>query len=195
MLFLQILHSFYSMFLHDQGNSYKGNIVVRKGSWIGANSIILSGVEIGHNSVVAASSVVTKNIPSHPATAAPAVSSQENPHWRVSLRRASWNESLKLMYLHAQQPEAFLVGNPHVLAECRARAPGRRDTGPHESSSWRRCTPVCVSGHTALASNAVQWRWLARAPERAQVGTAFQSISASCSCFFCCFCCCFDFRC
>lgn len=49
--------------IYDQGNSYKGNIVVRKGSWIGANSIILSGVEIGHNSVVAASSVVTKNIP------------------------------------------------------------------------------------------------------------------------------------
>ena len=49
--------------IFDQGYSYKGDIVVRKGSWIGANSIILSGVEIGHNSVVAAASVVTKNVP------------------------------------------------------------------------------------------------------------------------------------
>tara|TARA_B100001121_G_C18538267_1_gene549472 strand:- start:209 stop:739 length:531 start_codon:yes stop_codon:yes gene_type:complete len=49
--------------IYDQGNSYKGDIIIKRGSWIGANSIILSGVEIGKNSVVAAASVVTKNVP------------------------------------------------------------------------------------------------------------------------------------
>ena len=49
--------------IYDRGYFCKGNIVIRKGAWIGANSIILSGVEVGRNSVVAASSVVTKNVP------------------------------------------------------------------------------------------------------------------------------------
>lgn len=33
--------------------------------WIGGNSVILPGVTIGENSIVAASSVVTKNVPCH----------------------------------------------------------------------------------------------------------------------------------
>jgi len=38
------------------------SIIIRKGSWIGANVIILAGVEVGENSVVGAGSVVTKSI-------------------------------------------------------------------------------------------------------------------------------------
>ena len=38
-------------------------IIVRRGSWIGANATILRGVEIGENSVVGAGSVVTKSVP------------------------------------------------------------------------------------------------------------------------------------
>ncbi len=41
----------------------ENRILVKKGSWIGANSVILPGVEIGENSVVGAGSVVTKNVP------------------------------------------------------------------------------------------------------------------------------------
>jgi acetyltransferase-like isoleucine patch superfamily enzyme len=48
--------------IFNQGYSYKGDIVIKTGSWVGANSIILSGVKIGENSVVAAGSVVTKNV-------------------------------------------------------------------------------------------------------------------------------------
>jgi len=40
-----------------------GSIVIRHGSWIGANVILLRGVTIGNNSVVAAGSVVTKTVP------------------------------------------------------------------------------------------------------------------------------------
>lgn len=43
--------------------SPENRILVRKGSWIGANSLILPGVEIGENSVVGAGSVVTRNVP------------------------------------------------------------------------------------------------------------------------------------
>ena len=38
-------------------------VILRKGCWIGANSIILPGVEIGENSVVGAGSIVTKSFP------------------------------------------------------------------------------------------------------------------------------------
>jgi len=38
-------------------------IILRRGCWIGANSIILPGVEVGCNSVIGANSVVTKSIP------------------------------------------------------------------------------------------------------------------------------------
>jgi acetyltransferase-like isoleucine patch superfamily enzyme len=47
--------------IKDQGLSTKG-IIVRKGAWLGAGSIILDGVEIGKNAVVGAGSVVTKNV-------------------------------------------------------------------------------------------------------------------------------------
>jgi len=48
-----------------QGGVYS-SIIVKEGSWIGANATILSGVNtIGRNSVVAAGAVVTKDVPDH----------------------------------------------------------------------------------------------------------------------------------
>ncbi len=47
----------------DQGHHASEEIVLKKGSWIGANAVILSGVIIGENSVVGAGSVVTSSIP------------------------------------------------------------------------------------------------------------------------------------
>lgn len=38
-------------------------IIIREGSWIGANAVILPGVTVGKNSVVGAGSVVTKEVP------------------------------------------------------------------------------------------------------------------------------------
>lgn len=49
--------------IYDQGHSKSETIILKTGSWIGANAIILPGVTIGKNSVVAAGSIVTKNIP------------------------------------------------------------------------------------------------------------------------------------
>jgi acetyltransferase-like isoleucine patch superfamily enzyme len=43
--------------------SDKDAIIVRKGSWIGANVVVLPGVEIGENAVIGAGSVVTKSVP------------------------------------------------------------------------------------------------------------------------------------
>ncbi|MAD40830.1 MAG: acetyltransferase [Arcobacter sp.] len=49
--------------LIEQGYYPSEDIVVREGSWIGANSMILTGVIIGRNSVIGAGSIVTKSIP------------------------------------------------------------------------------------------------------------------------------------
>jgi len=46
-----------------QGEVYK-KVIIGKGSWLGANSIILPGVRIGKHCVVGAGSVVTKDVPS-----------------------------------------------------------------------------------------------------------------------------------
>lgn len=48
--------------IYLQGSSEIKPVIIRTGSWIGANAILLPGVEIGENSVVAAGSVVTKNV-------------------------------------------------------------------------------------------------------------------------------------
>lgn len=53
---------------HDHDLKHRGNFIcekieIGKNVWIGANVIILKGVCIGDNSIVAASSVVSKNIP------------------------------------------------------------------------------------------------------------------------------------
>jgi acetyltransferase-like isoleucine patch superfamily enzyme len=47
----------------DQGNYKSKEIMIKTGSWIGANAVILPGVTIGENSVVGAGSVVTSSIP------------------------------------------------------------------------------------------------------------------------------------
>lgn len=39
--------------------------IIRRGSFVGANSTVLSGVAIGERSMVAAGSVVTEDVPSH----------------------------------------------------------------------------------------------------------------------------------
>ncbi|WP_077639041.1 DapH/DapD/GlmU-related protein [Salinivibrio sp. ML198] len=50
--------------ISNQGHQEVKPVILRKGCWVGANSIILPGVEIGQNAVVGAGSVVTKSIPS-----------------------------------------------------------------------------------------------------------------------------------
>lgn len=49
----------------DQGHHQSLQVVLKKGSWIGANVIILPGVTIGSNSVIGAGSIVTKNVPDY----------------------------------------------------------------------------------------------------------------------------------
>ncbi len=52
-----------SLFISQQGWYDSKEILIKEGSWIGANAVILPGVSIGKNSVVGAGSVVTKNVP------------------------------------------------------------------------------------------------------------------------------------
>lgn len=49
--------------IYYQGHSPAKSVLVKEGSWIGANSVILPGVTIGRNSVVGAGSIVTKDVP------------------------------------------------------------------------------------------------------------------------------------
>ena len=44
---------------------FKGKVLIKEGSFIGINAVIMPGVIIGRNSVVGASSVVTKNVPDY----------------------------------------------------------------------------------------------------------------------------------
>ena len=46
-----------------QGHREARDVVLRVGSWIGANAIILPGVEIGAGAVVGAGSIVSRSIP------------------------------------------------------------------------------------------------------------------------------------
>ncbi|WP_305070220.1 acyltransferase [Flavobacterium pisciphilum] len=48
--------------LIDQGYYPDEMIILKKGCWIGANSILLPGVTVGENAVVGAGSVVTKSV-------------------------------------------------------------------------------------------------------------------------------------
>jgi len=50
--------------IRNQGGN-PNDILIKKGSWIGANAIILDGVTVGKNSVVAAGAVVTKDVPDY----------------------------------------------------------------------------------------------------------------------------------
>ena len=49
--------------IFNQGHYDSKPILVKSGSWIGANAIILPGVIIGKNAVVGAGSIVTKDVP------------------------------------------------------------------------------------------------------------------------------------
>ena len=49
----------------DQGYYPDQAVRIKKGSWIGANTILLPGVTIGENTVIGAGSIVTKSIPSN----------------------------------------------------------------------------------------------------------------------------------
>lgn len=42
-----------------------GDIIIRKGAWIGASALILPGIEVGEGAVVAAGAVVVKNVAPH----------------------------------------------------------------------------------------------------------------------------------
>lgn len=46
-----------------QGDSFKGNVNLRDGCWIGIGAVILPGVTVGRNAIVAANAVVTKDVP------------------------------------------------------------------------------------------------------------------------------------
>ena len=50
--------------IRNSGPGKSASIIVKKGAWIGAASIILKGVTVGEGSIVGAGSVVTKDIPS-----------------------------------------------------------------------------------------------------------------------------------
>lgn len=52
-----------SMPIIDQGHYRSEPVVLERGAWIGAGSIILPGVVIGQNAVVGAGSVVTRDVP------------------------------------------------------------------------------------------------------------------------------------
>ena len=46
----------------EQGYAPGEKVILRKGCWIGANSILLPGITIGENAVVGAGSIVTKSV-------------------------------------------------------------------------------------------------------------------------------------
>lgn len=48
----------------DQGHYPSMPVVLKRGCWIGAGTIVLPGVTVGQNAVVGAGSVVTRDVPS-----------------------------------------------------------------------------------------------------------------------------------
>lgn len=49
----------------DQGHYPSEPVVLERGCWVGAGTIILPGVSIGRNAIVGAGSVVTYDVPAH----------------------------------------------------------------------------------------------------------------------------------
>ena len=54
-----------SIFSHSSIDDKKGQIILKKGCNIGANSVIMPGIVIGENATVGANSLVLENIPSN----------------------------------------------------------------------------------------------------------------------------------
>ena len=48
---------------HDWETTNSSPVIIKKGVWIGARSIVLKGVTIGEGAVIGSGSVVTKDIP------------------------------------------------------------------------------------------------------------------------------------
>jgi acetyltransferase-like isoleucine patch superfamily enzyme len=48
---------------HNWDSHVHKPVIIRRGAWIGARSIILKGVEIGYGGIVGAGSVVTTDVP------------------------------------------------------------------------------------------------------------------------------------
>ena len=61
------IHSYYDISkpIKDQVMNKEKQVIIGSGSFIGINAVILPGVKIGKNSVVAASAVVTKDVPDY----------------------------------------------------------------------------------------------------------------------------------
>lgn len=51
--------------IKDSGTGIQGPIVIGRGAWLGAASIILKGITIGEGAIVGAGAVVTKDIPAN----------------------------------------------------------------------------------------------------------------------------------
>jgi acetyltransferase-like isoleucine patch superfamily enzyme len=49
----------------DQGDSFRGAVVVGAGTWIGSGAVVLANVKIGKNCIVGANAVVTKSLPDY----------------------------------------------------------------------------------------------------------------------------------
>ncbi|MDP9268920.1 MAG: acyltransferase [Acidobacteriota bacterium] len=49
----------------QQGDSFKGAVLLRSGCWIGIGAVILPGVTVGRNAIVGANAVVTKDVPDY----------------------------------------------------------------------------------------------------------------------------------
>jgi serine acetyltransferase len=48
-----------------QGDSFRGEVRLESGCWIGIGAVILPGVTVGRNAIVASNAVVTHNVPAH----------------------------------------------------------------------------------------------------------------------------------
>ena len=47
----------------EQGQYFRGDVVIERNCWFGAYAMVLDGIRIGHDSIIGANSVVTKDIP------------------------------------------------------------------------------------------------------------------------------------
>ncbi len=50
-------------YIHEDGGYSTGNVVIKRNSFIGINSVICKDITIGENCIVGAGSIITKDIP------------------------------------------------------------------------------------------------------------------------------------